>query len=76
MTGGDGGQRRERERGKMEREKARMKEGLTLVAGVHSAATVVDRDDRIELGGLGRLDRKSTRLNSSHSGESRMPSSA
>ena len=26
--------------------------------------------------GVGELDRKSTRLNSSHSGESRMPSSA
>ena len=43
--------------------------------------TFSDKEKKIKLDGgvkvkLDNLDRKSTRLNSSHSGESRMPSSA
>ena len=39
--------------------------------------TVVAEDDSLKrITDSGKLDRKSTRLNSSHSGESRMPSSA
>ena len=54
--------------------------GLTLALTLHRRGipyTVYERetsaDSRAHLGGI---DRKSTRLNSSHSGESRMPSSA
>ena len=43
---------------------------VILAAGVFNTAQI------LELSGIGSRDRKSTRLNSSHSGESRMPSSA
>ena len=40
-------------------------------------ATVLDGRELVDVDAYGKhLDRKSTRLNSSHSGESRMPSSA
>ena len=49
------------------------------VANVHNIARVGDADitsDGLVVQALGREDRKSTRLNSSHGYQSRMPSSA
>ena len=43
---------------------------------VHESAGLGEADPELALQHRGGADRKSTRLNSSHSGESRMPSSA
>ena len=42
--------------------------------GLDETLAVINAEPGLEIDGI--LDRKSTRLNSSHSGESRMPSSA
>ena len=47
---------------------------LCLLLGVSIAAQMGRNDESLE--GATQQDRKSTRLNSSHSGQSRMPSSA
>ena len=49
---------------------------LYVAAACESIASRCSHMDRDRVYVLGLLDRKSTRLNSSHSGESRMPSSA
>ena len=48
-------------------------------SSIQGILTVDSRHNEADLSGVGcagEIDRKSTRLNSSHSGESRMPSSA
>jgi TRAP-type mannitol/chloroaromatic compound transport system permease large subunit len=45
-------------------------------ANIMNAGTISERLLKFCLALVGRLDRKSTRLNSSHNSESRMPSSA
>ena len=49
-------------------------EALLLEIGLHGGNVNITKD--LEKSTNGKEDRKSTRLNSSHSGESRMPSSA
>ena len=54
-------------------------EGLILKLKLHYFGHLMGRTDSLEktlMGGKIEGDRKSTRLNSSHSGQSRMPSSA
>ena len=48
----------------------------SMLAQLERVVSAVREEARIENGRLVAIDRKSTRLNSSHSGESRMPSSA
>ena len=52
---------------------------LVKTAGASVAGTLIQKRELIHPGtyvGTGKVDRKSTRLNSSHSDRSRMPSSA
>ena len=51
-------------------------EALPLAERPHALALLADPDPRRQLAGLAGIDRKSTRLNSSHRALSRMPSSA
>ena len=48
----------------------------SLISKVRKADLVICSGAQLEIGWLPMLDRKSTRLNSSHSQQSRMPSSA
>ena len=53
-----------------------VKENPTLVLTLGMCPTLAVTTSAINGAGMGLADRKSTRLNSSHSGQSRMPSSA
>ena len=52
------------------------RDGVMSVLGNHDYTYYMDVDDEQEIAALEKRDRKSTRLNSSHVSQSRMPSSA
>ena len=66
----------EEERRKVETEVSKLKEQISTLVSEARAQAVEEFKTSSEMRDLNIKDRKSTRLNSSHSGESRMPSSA